>query len=136
MKTFYKHVNGHMVRYGEYFQQYGDYYKEKLRNCTAKTGEVSNTVEQLSVQDDLLTLLRKGVERLKQSRPDDALSCFDKACRFADDVNNLQYLRAVALMQLGRWQDARQACKAQLVVRPDHRGAENLLGKMSGMLTR
>ena len=136
MTTFYRHVNGHMVRYGEYFQQYGDYYKEKLLNCTAKTDKSLNSVEQLSVQDDLLTLFRKGVGHLKTGRPADALSCFDKACHFDAEVNNLQYLRAVALMQLGRGQDARQACNAELVVQPHHRGVENLLSKMSGMLAR
>jgi len=33
--TFYKHAQGyHLVRYGEYFQQYGDCYRQKLLNIT------------------------------------------------------------------------------------------------------
>ncbi len=30
MDTFYKHVHGHMVKYGDYFRRYGDYYKQQL----------------------------------------------------------------------------------------------------------
>jgi len=37
MTTFYKHAQGPMVRYGEHFQKYGDYYKLKL--LTTEGGE-------------------------------------------------------------------------------------------------
>jgi FkbM family methyltransferase len=33
METFYRHVHGHMVKYGDYFRRYGDYYKQQLLNC-------------------------------------------------------------------------------------------------------
>jgi len=131
MMTFYKHVNGHMVRYGEYFQQYGDYYKEKLLNHMAKTNKAVSSVDGASAQDDLLRSFKQGVERLKEARPQDALVCFDKACRLGGKVSNLQYARAVALMQLGRCNDARLACEAELAVQPDHRGTQMLLNKIS-----
>jgi len=131
METFYKHVNGHMVRYGEYFQQYGDYYKEKLLNLIAKTDKAVSSVDGASAQDDLLSLFKQGVENLKEARPQDALVCFDKACRLGGKVSNLQYARAVALMQLGRCNDARLACEAELAVQPGHRGTQLLLNKIS-----
>ncbi|MCK4292791.1 MAG: glycosyltransferase family 2 protein [Planctomycetes bacterium] len=34
MRTFYKHAEGGMVQYGEYFKRYGDYYKQKLLQMT------------------------------------------------------------------------------------------------------
>jgi len=51
MNTFYKHVNGHMVQYGEYFQQYGDYYKEKLLNHMEKLDKMAISVGGVSGQD-------------------------------------------------------------------------------------
>lgn len=131
METFYKHVNGHMVRYGEYFQQYGDYYKEKLLNLIAKTDKAVSSVDGASAQDDLLRLFKQGVENLKEARPQDALVYFDKACRLDGKVRNLQYARAVALMQLGRCNDARLACEAELAVQPDHGETQVLLNKIS-----
>lgn len=34
MRTFYRHAEGPMVQYGEYFKRYGDYYKQKLLQMT------------------------------------------------------------------------------------------------------
>lgn len=131
MTTFYKHVNGHMVRYGEYFQQYGDYYKEKLLDHMAKVDKALSSVDGASAQDDLLSSFKQGVEHLKKAHPQDALACLDKTCYLGGKLSNLQYARAVALMQLGKWNDARLACEAELAIQPDHRGTQMLLEKIS-----
>jgi len=35
MRTFYRHANGNMVQYSEYFERYGDYYKQNLSQITS-----------------------------------------------------------------------------------------------------
>jgi len=40
-----------MVQYGEYFQQYGDYYKEKLLNHMEKLDKMAISVGGVSGQD-------------------------------------------------------------------------------------
>jgi glycosyltransferase involved in cell wall biosynthesis len=132
METFYRHSRGNMVRYGRYYQQHGDHYRQKLlaveqagesRACAAALSE--------SEQKNFVELFKQGAEYLKAARSADALACFDEACRVGGDVDNLNYARAVALAQLGRMDDARSACEAELAVQPNHEGVQRLLNKLS-----
>ena len=41
-RTFYKHAEGEMVRFGEYFREYGDYYRNKLSQATESCGTVGS----------------------------------------------------------------------------------------------
>ena len=129
MTTFYKHSQGNMVRYGEYFRQYGDYYKAKL--LSTEEGNKVGSTGSLSDQKCYVELFEQGVEHLKAGRSADALACFDSAFRLDDKVSYLQYARAVALAQLGRMDDARLACEAELAIQPNHKGARMILNKIS-----
>jgi len=129
MTTFYKHSQGNMVRYGEYFRQYGDYYKAKL--LSVEEGNKVGSAGALSDQKYYMELFEQGAEHLKAGRPADALVCFDGAYRLDDKVSDLQYARAVALAQLGRMDDARLACEAELAIQPNHKGAQMVLNKIS-----
>ena len=132
METFYKHVNGHMVRYGEYFRRYGDYYKQQLLNCATRVNKAASSAGVLSEGEKLLALFRRGVEHLKADRPAQALTCFDEIdrCSGSRNVPDLQYARAVALARLGRMDEARKACRAQLAAQNDHEPARIFLEKL------
>jgi len=133
METFYKHVNGHMVQYGGYFRRYGDYYKQQLLNCATRVNKAASSAGGLSEDEKLLALFKRGVEHLKADRPAQALTCFDEICRCSGSRNvpDLQYAQAVALARLGRMDEARKACRAQLAAQNDHESARIFLEKLS-----
>jgi tetratricopeptide (TPR) repeat protein len=131
MDVFYKHVNGHMVEFGEYFKKYGDYYKSKLLECASKVNRAASALSGISGGESPVEFFKRGVEYLKASRPADALTCLDKASGAGGQFPDLQYARAVALLQLDRLYDARQACYGELDLQKDHEGAKKLLEKIS-----
>jgi hypothetical protein len=131
MEIFYKHVNGHMVRYGEYFRRYGDYYKQQLLNCATRVNKAASSARALSKDEKLLALFKRGVEHLKEDQPGQALICFDDIYYSGWNVPDLQYARAVALARLGRMDGAREACRAQLAARNGHERARIFLEKLS-----
>lgn len=131
MDVFYKHVNGHMVQFGEYFKKYGDHYKSKLMACESKVNRAASSVCDPSAPKSSSDLFEQGINHLKLSQPSDALTCFNKVIQTVGKMPNLHYARAVALLQLGRIYDARQACHAELGISKDHQGAKKLLERIS-----
>ena len=131
MDTFYKHVHGHMVKFGDYFRRYGDYYKQQLLNCATAPNTAARTVAASSKSQDVQDLFNRGVERLKDDKPDQALDCFDEIYRSGGIVADLQYARAIALARLGRLDEAKKACRTQLVLQNNHAPAIELLQKIS-----
>lgn len=131
MDVFYKHVKGHMVQFGEYFKKYGDFYKSKLMECASKVNRATSAVFGPPAQESAADLFEQGIKHLKSSRPNDALTCFNKVIRAVGQMPDLHYARAVALLQLGRIYDAQMACHAELDRRKDHQGAKKLLDRIS-----
>jgi FkbM family methyltransferase len=131
MDVFYRHVNGHMVQFGEYFKKYGDFYKSKLMECASRVNRVASAFCSPPAPEGAADLFKQGVEYLKRTRPNDALTCFNKVIRTVGQIPDLHYARAVALLQLGRIYDAKLACHAELDLRKDHQGAKKLLDRIS-----
>ena len=130
MDTFYKHVHGHMVRFGDYFRRYGDYYKDKLLGCAADVNTAVNTAA-VSKCRDVRNLFEHGVDLLKTDEPGRALDCFDEVYSSGGIVPDLQYARAIALARLGRMVEAEKACRNQLKLKNNHTPAIELLQKIS-----
>jgi Flp pilus assembly protein TadD len=72
-----------------------------------------------TVRNDYLTLLKDGVAQLNASLPDIALEHFDRALRSGCNLSCLHHARAVALMQLGRNNEAAQAYRAEIAASPE-----------------
>jgi tetratricopeptide (TPR) repeat protein len=120
-----------MVQYGEYFQRYGDFYKAQLLKRMPDVNRMAGSAAPLSDEEKLLALFKRGVEHLKEDRPGQALTCFDEIYYSGRNVPDLQYARAVAFARLGRMDEARRACRAQLTVQNDHESARIFLEKLS-----
>jgi glycosyltransferase involved in cell wall biosynthesis len=131
MDTFYKHIHGHMVRFGDYFRRYGDYYKQQLLNCAADVNTAAGAVATASKSRDARDLFKRGIDHLKADQPDVALACFDEIYRSGGIVADLQYARAIALARLSRIDEAQKACREQLALQTDHAQAMELLEKIS-----
>ena len=131
METFYKHVHGHMVKFGEYFRRYGDYYKQQLLNCAPAVNTAASAVAASAKSPDIQTLFKRGIEQLKADQPAGALACFDEIYHSGGVVADLQYARAIAFARLGRIDEARKACLAQLTLQTDHKPANELLEQIS-----
>ena len=67
MTTFYKHSHGNMVRYGKYFQQYGDYYKAKLLSVEGGN-KVVGSASALSDQKYFVELFKQECNKLAGKR--------------------------------------------------------------------
>jgi glycosyltransferase involved in cell wall biosynthesis/SAM-dependent methyltransferase len=130
MTTFYKHADVNTSKNGEYYRQYGDCYRAELSQIM-EPDITEGTFEQVYGETGLLDWFKQGFEHLKAARPADALTCFNEARQLGDEMANLNYARAVALVQLGRLGDARSACEAELALRPDSQKARTLLNKIS-----
>ena len=131
MTVFYRHVNGHMVQFGEYFKKYGDFYKSKLMEYASRVNRAASAVSSPPAPEDAADLFEQGIEYLKRYRPNDALTCFNKVVRTVGQMPDLHYARAVALLQSGRIYDAQLACHAELDFQKDHQGAKKLLDRIS-----
>jgi tetratricopeptide (TPR) repeat protein len=131
MDTFYKHVHGHMVKFGEYFRRYGDYYKNKLLDSTTAVNSAASSVAASANTSDVLQIFKRGIDHLKADQPAQALDCFDEIYRSGGAVTDLQYARAVAFARLGRTTEARRACLEQLNLNANHDPAKELLEEIS-----
>jgi FkbM family methyltransferase len=131
MTVFYRHIDGHMVQFGEYFKKYGDFYKSKLLECASRVNRAASAVSSPPAPEDAADLFEQGIKYLKRYRPNDALTCFNKVLRTVGQMPDLHYARAVALLQSGRIYDAQLACHAELDLRKDHQGAKKLLDRIS-----
>jgi len=131
MDTFYKHVHGHMVKFGDYFRRYGDYYKQKLLNSAAAVNNTAGAAAASAKCPDVRELFKNGVELLKADKPDHALACFDEIYHSGGIIPDLQYARAIALTRLGRMHEAEKACRTQLNLQKNHNPAIELLQKIS-----
>jgi glycosyltransferase involved in cell wall biosynthesis len=131
METFYKHVHGHMVKFGEYFGRYGDYYKQQLLNCAPAVNTAASTAVASAPNPDINDMFKRGVDHLKADQAAGALACFDEIYHSGGIVADLQYARAIAFARLGRISEARKACLAQLALQTDHKPSNELLEQIS-----
>ncbi len=131
METFYKHVHGHMVKFGEYFSRYGDYYKQQLLNCAPAVNTAASAAVASAPSPDINDMFKRGVDHLKADQPAGALACFDEIYHSGGVVADLQYARAMAFARLGRINEARKACLAQLALQTDHKPTNELLEQIS-----
>jgi len=116
----------------DYFGQ--DWVRGPLQNAPssfhlvlAATGTV--VPQPVSFEFDVPTLLTAGVDflTLGTSSPGFlpyALNLFDRALAVADDLTEVQFLRAATLLRLGRLDDATAAAGSCLAMRPGHAGAQ------------
>ncbi|MHC5060097.1 MAG: FkbM family methyltransferase [Planctomycetota bacterium] len=63
MDIFYKHVHGHRVKFGEYFRQYGDYYKNKLLDSATAVNSAASSVVASSNKREIGQLKNEYEER-------------------------------------------------------------------------
>jgi hypothetical protein len=120
-----------MVKFGQYFARYGDYYKQQLLNCAPAVNTAASAVAASAKSPDIQALFKRGIEQLKADQPDGALACFDEIYRSGGVVADLPYARAIAFARLGRISEARKACLAQLALQTDHKPANELLEQIS-----
>ena len=80
-----------------------------------------------------LSLAWQGVSHLAREDFQEALSLFDQTLELVPaGIPGLQYLRALALVGLGRRQDAVLAVKTELASHPTHHPARKLLADLEG----
>ncbi len=123
--VFEKHANSDMVKYSEFFTEYAAVYKQKLLNIAGAETAGGQGLD-LSGQMTFLGCFEQGVKWLKESDPERALVFFNHAYEMDPRTPDINHARAVALMQLKRFEEALAACDAELVVQPDHKGAIRL----------
>jgi len=73
-------------------------------------------------------VLPRGAEYLREGHAEEALKWFDVLIGL--DVPNLNYARAVAFSQLGKYGSARQACLDELKLQPGHDDTQTLLDQI------
>jgi tetratricopeptide (TPR) repeat protein len=73
-------------------------------------------------------MLRGGAEYLQKGHVEEAIKWFDVMAGF--EVPNLNYARAVAFSQLGKYGSAMQACLDELKLQPGQDGAKTLLAQI------
>jgi glycosyltransferase involved in cell wall biosynthesis len=128
--TFYRLSNGNMVKFPQYYRQYGDHYKAMLLQQAGKTSAAAFSAVADSGKQTAADLFRQGVGYLQSSRPGLALDCFGRAAGTGAKIANLHYGRAIALAQLGKIDQARRECQAELQIQPGNAEAKNLLMKI------
>lgn len=134
MTTFNRLSRDNMVRFPEYYRQYADIYKEKLLSLIARPTKIGDQATAPPDRNRPVTLFRQGLDYLKTARPAQALQCFDSLGHAGDKIDNLPFARAIALAQLGKIDQARQACRKQLEINPDHTDARQFMERISGGL--
>jgi len=72
-------------------------------------------------------LLNKGLKLLNQANASEALNLFDVVYKSQPGLAGLNYVRAKALLELGRFDEAREASQAELALQAGHKGAQDLL---------
>lgn len=103
-----------------------------LDQQTADFYEIDISDERMSETDrELGNLLNYGIRHFREDRPVEALLCLDEACLINDKVQGIHYLRGVALVRLGRFEESRWACEAQLSFQPDHEKSQQLLNQLT-----
>lgn len=75
-------------------------------------------------------LLNKGLQLLEQGSACEALNVFDVVCKDQTYLAGVNYIRARALLELGRLDEAREACQAELQRQANHKGAQELLTRI------
>lgn len=75
-------------------------------------------------------LLNKGLKLLNQANASEALNLFDVVYKSQPGLAGLNYVRAKALVELGRLDEAKQACEAELRKQPEHNGAQRMLERL------
>lgn len=128
--TFYRLGNGNMVKFPQYYRQYGDHYKSMLLQQAGKTPAAAFSAVADSGKQTAADLFRQGAGYLRSSQPAQALDCFDRAAGTGVKIANLHYGRAIALAQLGKIDQARRECQAELQIQPGNAEAKNLLMKI------
>ena len=128
--TFYRLGNGNMVKFPQYYRQYGDHYKAMLLQQAGKTPATAFSAVADSGKQTAADLFRQGAGYLRSSQPGLALDCFDRAAGTGVKIANLHYGRAIALAQLGKIDQARRECQAELQIQPGNAEAKNLLMKI------
>ncbi len=78
---------------------------------------------------NFLPMLKRGIDYLNNSLPTDALACFDQALNAGCNISCLHHARTVALMQLGRTDEAKLAYQAEMAAGPSRNETE--LNRMS-----
>ena len=73
-------------------------------------------------------VLQRGTDYLKDGHPEEALKWLDVLVGL--DAPNLNYARAVALCQFGKFGSARQACLDELKLQPDHKEVLALMAQI------
>lgn len=105
-----------------------------LAYATHATWELTKTgqVREREIQAAFMALGREGWALLQDNRPDQALEKFDKMITlFPQGIPGLQYLRALALVELGRQGEAHVALIRELADHPTHRRAQELLTSLN-----
>ncbi|MCK4957818.1 MAG: glycosyltransferase, partial [Planctomycetes bacterium] len=134
MTTFNRLSRGNMVQFPEYYRQYADFYKEKLLSLIARPMKTGDPATAPSDRNHPVIAFKQGLDYLKAARPAQALQCFDSFDRANAGFDNLPFARAIALAQLGKIDQARQACWEQLEIDPDHTDARQFMDRISGGL--
>ena len=129
MMAFYAHAQIHAGRFGEPFRQRGDHYRARLLDLPA-AGAGVRSAWTMTGCERAAEMFRRATDSLKAARPDEALVYFDEVRRQGMTPGGIDYACAVAFAQLGRDDQARRLCEAELAFRPDNRGARALLERL------
>lgn len=76
------------------------------------------------------SLFKKGVQSLHEGKAVQATQYLEEAARNCPALPNVRYALATAYAQLGDIFPAQKACKMELAVAPDNRGAAELLERI------
>ena len=126
-EIFERHVNGHMVQFGQYFKHFADIYRSKMIDACVGSNRAASIA---SGTDIALNLFDQGVKYIKAAQPERATECFKKAEQTGITLVNINFVKATALAMSGKIQQARDACKAELSLNSTHKGAAELLNKL------
>jgi len=92
-----------------------------------------NTPEHI-IQQQALALCEQANIAMSEENFEGALQLFDGAARIYNQIDNLQYARAICLSQLGRFQEAKEALEAELQLNPHKLECQNLLQQVVSRL--
>ena len=131
-EIFERHVNGHMVQFGQYFKHFADIYRSKMIDSSV---DVSRAASTALAADTAKNLFTQGVKFVKTSQPERAIECFKKAEQTGTIIPDLNFARALALAMLGKIERSQDACRAELRLNNTHVGATELLNKFASLVS-
>jgi len=87
--------------------------------------------EQIKAQESFIM----GVNELRSGNSSAALNCFNQISSDCMRIPDLHFARATALIQFGKLHSAREECRKELKIQPEHEGAKKLLERLEGAMS-